>query len=133
MHLLTDLLEQRPDIDTGEYLQINQSNEQKVRHDTDAMCHEECFFARNAMSALAHCSKCTDSDHRLTPMTNVDKSSPSGRHLRYFGHTCSAIHCTLPLCSLDDCPVPDELFQNNILDLRDDRLTQHLTREDFEY
>jgi len=42
--LLTDLLEQRPDIDAGEYLQLNQSNEQKLRHDTDAMCHEECFF-----------------------------------------------------------------------------------------
>jgi len=44
IHLLTDLLEQRPDIDAGEYLQINQSNEQKLRHDTDAICHEECFF-----------------------------------------------------------------------------------------
>ena len=35
--------------------------------------------------------------------------------------------------SLDDCPVRDELFQNNILDPPDDRLTQHLTREDFDY
>jgi len=88
MHLLTDLLKQRPDIDAGEYLQINQSNEQ----------------------TLAYCSKCTISDHRLTPMTHVDTSSPSGRHLRYSCHTCSAIHCTLPLRNLDDCPVPDELF-----------------------
>jgi len=37
------------------------------------------------------------------------------------------------LRSLDDCPVPDELFQNNILDPRDARLTQHLTREDCDY
>jgi len=37
------------------------------------------------------------------------------------------------MCSLDDCSVPDELFQNNILDPRDARLTQHLTREDFDY
>jgi len=29
----------------------------------------------------------------------------------------------LPLRSLNDCPVPDELFQNNILDPRDARLT----------
>jgi len=54
MHLLTDVLEQRPDIDAGAYLQINQSNEQKLRHDTDAMCHEICFFATNAMSALTY-------------------------------------------------------------------------------
>ena len=47
-------------------------------------------------------SKCTNSDHRLTPMTHVDKFSPSGRHLRYFCHTCSPIHRTLPLRSLDD-------------------------------
>jgi len=33
------------------------------------------------------------------------------------------------LRSLDDCPVPDELFQNNILDPQD----AHLTREDFDY
>jgi len=32
-----------------------------------------------------------------------------------------------------DCPVLDELFQNNILDPQDARLTQHLTREDFDY
>jgi len=133
IHLLTDLLEQRPDIDAGAYLQINQSNEKKLRQDTGAMCHEQCLFATNAMSALAYCSKCTNSDHRLTPMTHVDKSSPPCRHLRYFCHTCSAIHCTLPLRSLDDCPVPDELFQNNILDPRDPRLSQHLTREDFDY
>jgi len=37
------------------------------------------------------------------------------------------------LRSLDDCPVIDELFQNNILDPQDARLTQHLTREDFDY
>jgi len=54
MHLLTDVLEQRPDIDAGAYLQINQSNEQKLRHDTDAMCQEICFFATNAMSALTY-------------------------------------------------------------------------------
>jgi len=42
MHLLTDLLEQRPDYDAGEYLQINQSNEQNLRQDTHTMCHEEC-------------------------------------------------------------------------------------------
>jgi len=54
MHLLTDLLEQRLDIDAGKYLQINKSNEQKLRHDTDAMCHEESFFATNAMNALAY-------------------------------------------------------------------------------
>jgi len=85
------------------------------------------------MSALAYCSKCTHSDHGLTQMTHVDKSSPSGRYLRYFCHTCSALHRMLPLRSLDDCPVPDELFQNNILDPQDVRLTQHLTREDFDY
>jgi len=61
MHLLTDLLEQRPDLDAGEYLQINQSNEQKLRHNTDAMCHEEYFFTMNAMSAIVYCSKCTNS------------------------------------------------------------------------
>ena len=66
-------------------------------------------------------------------MTHVDKSSPSGRHLRYFCHACSAIYRTLPLRSLDDCPVPDELFQSNILDPQDTRLTQTLTRQDFDY
>ena len=30
-------------------------------------------------------------------------------------------------------PVPHELFQNNILDPQDAHLTQHLTREDFDY
>ena len=63
-HLLTDLLEKRPDVDAGEYLQINQSSKQKLRHDTGAMCHEECFFVTNTMSALADWSKCTNSDHR---------------------------------------------------------------------
>jgi len=77
MHLITDVLEQRPDIDAGEYIQLNQSNEQKLRHDTDAICHEELFFATNVMSALAYCNKCTNSDHRLTPMTDVDKFSPA--------------------------------------------------------
>jgi len=67
-----------------------------------SMCHEESFFATNAMSAIAYCSKCINADHRLTPMTHVDKSSPSDRHLRYFCDTCSAIHRTLSLCSLDD-------------------------------
>jgi len=66
-------------------------------------------------------------------MTHVDESSPSNRHLRYFCHTCSVIHRTLPLLSLDDCPVPAELFQNNILAPQDARVTQHLTREDFDY
>ena len=79
------------------------------------------------------CSKCFNVDHRLTLMTHIDKSSPSDRHLGYFCHSCSAIYRTLPLRSLDDCPVPDELFQNNILDPQDARLTQHLTREDFDY
>jgi len=37
------------------------------------------------------------------------------------------------LRSLDKCPVLDELFQNDILDPQDARLTQHLTREDFDY
>ena len=46
MHLLTDLLEQRPDIDAGEYIRVNQSNEQKLRHNTDAMCHEDFFLPR---------------------------------------------------------------------------------------
>jgi hypothetical protein len=66
-------------------------------------------------------------------MMHVEKYSPSGRNLRYFGHTCFATHCTLPLRSLDYCLVPDVLFQNNILDPPDARLTQHLTREDFDY
>jgi len=65
MHLLTDLLEQRPEIDAGEYFQINQSKEQELRHDTDAMCHEECFVATNARSALAYCSKCIDLNHQV--------------------------------------------------------------------
>ena len=133
MHFLTDLLEQRPDIDALEYLEINQSNEQTLRHDTDTMCHEEYFFATNAIRALEYCSKCINFDPRLTPMTHVDKSSPSGRHLRHFCQTCSAIHCMLPLYSLDDCLVPDELFHHNILDSQDARLTQHLTREDFDH
>jgi len=91
------------------------------------------LFAANGMSALAYCSKFIKSDHRLTPMTHIDKSSPSGQHLRYFCHTCSAMHRTLSLRSLDDCPATDELFQSNILDLQDALLTQHLTREDFDY
>jgi len=37
------------------------------------------------------------------------------------------------LRSFDDRSVSDELFQNNILDPRDACLTQHLTREDFDY
>jgi len=37
------------------------------------------------------------------------------------------------LRSFDEFPVPDELFQNHILDPREARLTQHLTREDFDY
>jgi len=85
------------------------------------------------MSALACCSKCVDSDHRLIPITHVDTSSPSGRHPRYFCYTCFAIHRTLPLRSLDDCPVPDEHFQNTILVPQDARLTQLLTREDFDH
>jgi len=99
----------------------------------NAMCHEESVFATNAMSALADSSKCIDSDHWLTPSTHIDKSSPAGRQFRYFLQTCCAIHCTLPSRSLDGCPVPDELFHNNILDPQDARLTQHLRRKDLNY
>ena len=53
----------------------------KLQHDTDAMSHAESFFATNAMSALAFCSKCIDSNHRSTPMTHVHKSSLSDRHI----------------------------------------------------
>ena len=82
------------------------------------------LFAANGMSALAYSSKFIKSDHRLIPMTHIDKSSPSGQHLGYFCHTCSAMHRTLSLRSLDDCPATDELFQSNILDLQDALLTQ---------
>jgi len=43
------------------------------------------------------------------------------------------MHRTLPLRSLDDLPIADKLFQNNILDPQDARLMQHLTRKDFDY
>ena len=43
------------------------------------------------------------------------------------------MHRTLPLRSLDDLPIADKLFQNNIFDPQDARLTQHLTRKDFDY
>jgi len=81
MHLLTDLLEQRPDIDAGEYFT---STNPKNRHcdTTRTQCAMRVVYT-NAMSALAFCSKCIDTDHMLTPMRHVDKSSPSGRHFRY--------------------------------------------------
>jgi len=41
--------------------------------------------------------------------------------------------CTLPLRSLDDRPVPDELFQYSIFDPQDAHLTQHFSREEFDY
>ena len=95
-------------------------------------CHE---YYKCSCCDKAYCSKCIDSDHRLMPMTHVDKSFPSGRHPRYFCHTRFAIpwHRTLPLSSLDDCPVPDEHFQNSIPAPQDARHTQLLTRGDFDY
>mmetsp|Transcript_54505 Transcript_54505/g.88363 ORF Transcript_54505/g.88363 Transcript_54505/m.88363 type:complete len:81 (+) Transcript_54505:297-539(+) len=66
MHLLTDLLERRPDIDAEEHLQVDQSNEQKSRHETRAMCHKKFVLATSAMRAQAYFSKCIDSDHRLS-------------------------------------------------------------------
>ena len=39
----------------------------------------------------------------------------------------------LLLRSLNDFPVPDQLFGNNLPGPQDARLTQHLTREDFDY
>jgi len=65
-------------------------------------------------------------------MTHTENSSRSGRHLQYFCHTCFAIHCMLLLRSLNDFPVPDQLFGNNLPGPQD-ALTQHLTRKDFDY
>jgi len=62
MHLLTDLLEKRPDIDAGKYFQINKSTEQKLRHDTDAMRHEE-FFSYRCYERSCLRSKCINADH----------------------------------------------------------------------
>jgi len=66
-------------------------------------------------------------------MTHVNKSFRlPGWHLRYVCHICCAIHRTLLLCSLNDCPVPDELFLDNILEPLDARL-HHVMRKDFDY
>jgi len=57
-HLRTDLLEQRPNIDAEECPQIiisEQSNEQKLRHNTITMCHKEWFVVTDSLSFFLGC------------------------------------------------------------------------------
>jgi len=95
MHRLTDLLEQKPDIDAEEYLQINQIKWIEIATWHWHNVPRGAFFATNSMSALDYCRKCVDSDDSLTPMMHVDESSPQGQHLWYFRQTCCAIDCMI--------------------------------------
>jgi hypothetical protein len=47
---VTNFMENKPLVSQGEFITVSSSEAQKLKHDTDTMCHEECFFATNALS-----------------------------------------------------------------------------------
>jgi hypothetical protein len=72
MEKLTSSLERKPLLSPGEFIMIASSEAQKLKHATDTMCHEECFFATNALDAQTYCPSCCNPDRKPVPLSKVD-------------------------------------------------------------
>ena len=128
MEKLTSSLERKPLLSPGEFIMITSSEAQKLKHATDTMCHEECFFATNALDAQTYCPSCCNPDRKPVPLSKIDNGT---RSLRYFC-PCGELRKTFPIRPLKPCPIPEEILSANGFQSTDPILTGPLTRDDFD-
>ncbi|MBL6911070.1 MAG: hypothetical protein ISR34_11690 [Pirellulales bacterium] len=128
MDKITAFMECCPAMSAGEYIQVSSSEAQKLKHDTDTMCHEECFFATNALSAQTYCP-CCSSSRKPVPVAKV--ISGGQRELRYVCE-CGTIRSSFPTKPLKQCPVPDDLLRAHGFQSTEPILTAFLERDDFD-
>ena len=133
MHLLTTLMERLPSLELTEFVQLGVSVEQKLRHKTDTLCHEEAFFGINAVDDRAYCGNCRNVEGKAG-MFIMSKITPAGvREVRYTCRHCHAVRKTLPRLPLPQCPIPDDVLTDSGFDPSVPVLTKDLTWEDFLY
>lgn len=106
MRKVTSFMENQPSVSPGEFITVASSEAQKLKHETDTMCHEECFFATNAMNAQTFCPKCKHPERKPVPLSKVDKDG--SRSLRY-RCSCGKIRKTFPVRPLQ--PVSPRVLQ----------------------
>ena len=131
MHVLTDLLQQKPELDVGEFIVVSSSDLQKIKHESDSVCHEEFFFATNAMDDRSYCGKCKCERTRPIPLSHVAEDGK--RSLKYYCPSCQHITTWLPTKPLEDCPVPNIILERQGFDPESPVLTRDLSRDDFNY
>jgi hypothetical protein len=90
---LTNFLELRPTLLAGEYVKVNASSGNALPANTrNGLCHEETFFATNAMNHRSTCPRfptCSGSLNDITPMSKVrDKT----RTIKFFYHKCTELY-----------------------------------------
>ena len=129
MDKIAMFMERKPTLSPEEYIRVSSSEVQKLKHDTDTVCHEECFFATNAMSAQTYCPACCHPSHKPTPLSKVNREGH--RELRYVC-TCGEVRKSFPTRPLQKCPVPDDLLRSFGFQTTEPILTAFLEREDFD-
>jgi hypothetical protein len=107
MSKVTNFMENKPPVSQGEFITVASSEAQKLKHDTDTMCHEECFFATKALSTQTFCPTCQHPERKPVPLSKVDKDG--SRSLRYLC-PCGEIRKAFPVRPLQPCPIPDEIL-----------------------
>ena len=131
LHLITELMDSMPTLSDGEFIRASQSELQKLSHTSDTLCHEECFFATNAMDVHSFCEHCQKDVSGIMPMTKVN---PQGqRQLRYLCLHCNVQSDHLLTRPLQPCPISQAVLQANGFDPKARVLTRELSREDFDY
>jgi hypothetical protein len=129
MSKVTNFMENKPLVSQGEFITVASSEAQKLKHDTDTMCHEECFFATNALSTKTFCPKCQHPERKPVPLSKVDKDS--SRSLRYLC-PCGEIRKAYPVRPLQPCPIPDEMLSAHGFQRGSPILTGPPSRGDFD-
>lgn len=138
MTTITRLMECAPALTEGEYIRLLSSPQQRIRHVSDALCHEETFFGTNAIDARAFCGHCErlhpNSSRGKEGLTACSKLTASGhREIRYICRDCHAVRSTLPSHSLPPCPIPRSAMAQASFDPSSLVLTRPLSWEDFQY
>ena len=126
LHLITELMDSMPTLSDGEFIRASQSELQKLSHTSDTLCHEECFFATNAMDVHSFCEHCQKDVSGIMPMTKVN---PQGqRQLRYLCLHCNVQSDHLLTRPLQPCPISQAVLQANGFDSKARVLTRELSK-----
>ena len=130
LHLITELMTNVPMLDKDEFVRVSQSELVKLAHKSDTLCHEECFFATNALDVHAYCAKCNHISNNIIPMTQVQAQ---GRLIRYLCIHCNVFSDHPPAHPLPPCPVPAQVLRDRGFNPKERVITNDISREDFDY